>query len=200
MATFSTGCMRCSWNRAPLLGTAGLVVASLAYPGVVYLGRGAVPPQVFVAVALALIGLRLAASANPAARVWRPPLLGTAVILAALALLDPALAAKAYPVAVSLGFAATFGMTLRHPPSLIERIARLREPDLPPRGVAYCRAVTVLWTVWLLLNAGIAAALAVAGSVEAWALWTGLVSYLVTGALFGGEFLVRRTVRRREAV
>ena len=28
--------------------------------------------------------------------------------------------------------AALFGITLWYPPSLIERIARLREPDLPP--------------------------------------------------------------------
>ncbi|AWK86259.1 hypothetical protein [Azospirillum thermophilum] len=189
--------MRCSRFKAPHPGTAGLVAASLAYPGVVYLGRGAVPPQVFVAVALALIGLRLAALAGPTARAWRAPLFGAAAVVAALALLDPALAAKAYPVAVSLGFAVAFGVTLWRPPSLIERIARLREPDLPPRGVAYCRTVTVLWTVWLLGNAGIAAALAVAGSVEAWALWTGLLSYLVTGVLFAGELLVRRTVRRR---
>ncbi|WP_448207160.1 hypothetical protein [Azospirillum sp. sgz302134] len=174
-------------------------MASLAYPGVVYLGRGAIPPQAFVAVALALIGLRLAASNSPAARVWRPPLAGAAGALAVLALLDPALAAKAYPVVVSLGVAAAFGVTLLRPPSLIERLARLAEPDLPPRGVAYCRAVTVLWTGWLLLNAAIAAGLAVAGSVELWALWTGLLSYLVTGALFAGEFLVRRAVRRREA-
>lgn len=178
-------------------GKAVVVVASLAYPGAVYLGRGAVPPMAFVAVALALIGLRLAASTSPEARVWRAPLAGAAVVLAVLALLDPALAAKAYPVAVSLGVAAAFGVTLRHPPSLIERFARRCEPDLPPRGVAYCRAVTALWTGWLLLNAAIAAALAVAGSDEAWALWTGLLSYLVTGALFAGEFLVRRTVRER---
>ena len=48
--------MRSWWNRAPLLGTGLLVVASLAYPGAVYLGRGLVPPLAFVAVALGLIG------------------------------------------------------------------------------------------------------------------------------------------------
>ncbi|MBP2292050.1 hypothetical protein [Azospirillum rugosum] len=181
----------------PVVAKAAMLVLSLAYPGAVYLGRGAVPPLAFVAVALALIGLRLAGSASPAARVWRAPLAGAAVVLAALALLDPALAAKFYPVVVSLGFAAAFGVTLRHPPSLVERFARRTEPDLPPRGVAYCRAVTALWTGWLLLNAVIAAGLALAGDDAAWALWTGLLSYLVTGALFAGEMLVRRAVRQR---
>lgn len=176
-----------------------LVVASIAYPGLVYLGRAVVPPLAFAAVALGLIALRLVASTGPAARLWRPPLAGAFAVLVVLALLDPLLATRAYPVVVSLGVAGAFGVTLLRPPSLIERLARLREPDLPPRGVAYCRVVTGLWTGWLLLNAGIAAVLAMSGSVEAWALWTGLLSYLITAVLFAGEPLVRRTVRARAA-
>jgi len=33
--------------------------------------------------------------------------------------------------------------------------ARLREPDLPAEGQAYCRTVTKVWTAWLLANAAI---------------------------------------------
>lgn len=185
-------------NRSFSPGTAVLVGASLLYPALVYAGRGAVPPLAFVAVALALIGLRLAGSTGPA-RVWRLPLAGAALVIGALALLDGGLAAKAYPVVLSLGTAAVFGLSLVRPPSLIERFARLREPDLPPAGQAYCRVVTMVWTAWLVLNAVIAAALALWGSDEAWALWTGVVAYLVMGALFGGEVLVRRVLRRRAA-
>ena len=188
-----------SRNRPVPFGTAALVVASLLYPGLVYAGRAAVPPLAFVALALALIGVRLAASSSPTARVWRLPLAGAAVVIAALAALDGQLAAKAYPVVLSLGTAAVFGVSLLRPPSLIERFARLQEPDLPPEGQAYCRTVTVVWTVWLVANAAIAAALAVWGSDAAWALWTGIVAYVVMGVLFGGEFLIRRVVRRRHA-
>ncbi|WP_431855370.1 hypothetical protein [Azospirillum sp.] len=178
---------------------AALAVAGVLYPALVYAGRAAVPPLAFVAVALALIGGRIAVCSSPAARVWRRPLAAAAVLIGLLAALDGALAAKAYPVVLSLGTAAAFGASLLRPPSLVESFARLQEPDLPPEGQAYCRTVTAVWTVWLVLNAAVAGALALWGSDEAWALWTGVVAYVVMGALFGGEVLVRRAVRRRHA-
>lgn len=57
----------------------------------------------------------------------------------------------------------------------------------------------MVWTVWLVSNAAVAGALALWGSDEAWALWTGLIAYIVMGLLFGGEVLVRRSMRRRHA-
>ena len=75
----------------------------------------------------------------------------------------------------------------------------MREPDLPPTAQSYCRKVTIVWTVWLIANTIIAAVLSLPEHDEAWALWTGLVAYLLMGALFAGEIVVRRIVRRRVA-
>jgi uncharacterized membrane protein len=177
------------------LSTVALVAASLLYPAIVHLSRDVVPPLIFVAVALTLIVLRLATLRSPADRVWRVPLLSAAVIIAALAALDGPLAAKAYPAAVSLAATSVFAATLFYPPSLIERFARLRDPDLPPAAESYCRKVTIVWTIWLIINTVVAAALAYPGYDKAWALWTGLVAYLVMGVLFVGEVAVRRIVR-----
>ena len=121
------------------------------------------------------------------------------VLIAALAALDAPLAVKAYPAAVSLAAATVFGATLLHPPSLIERFARCREPDLPPAAQSYCRKVTIVWTAWLITNTIIAAVLALPGHDEAWALWTGLVAYFFMAALFAGEIVVRRFARGRVA-
>ena len=181
------------------LGGVALVAAGLLYPGIVYVSRAIVPPLAFVAASLALIGFRLATLRSPMGRVWRVPLLSAATIIAALAALDMTLAVKAYPAAVSLAAATVFGATLLYPPSLIERFARLREPDLPPTAQSYCRKVTIVWTVWLIANTIIAAVLSLPEHDEAWALWTGLVAYLLMGALFAGEIVVRRIVRRRVA-
>jgi uncharacterized membrane protein len=186
--------MNCSGHRWL---SAVAVVTALLYPGIVYLCRSVVPPLAFVAVALALIGLRLATLRSPVGRVWRTPLATAATIIAALAALDTPLAVKAYPAAVSLAAASVFAATLLYPPSLIERLARLREPDLPPAGQSYCRKVTIVWTVWLSANTIIAAAFALAANDEAWAIWTGVIAYLVMGALFAGEMAVRRIMRRR---
>ena len=174
-----------------------LAVVSLLYPVVVYSFRATLPPLLFVALALLLVGLRLATLSREAAALWRAPLIGTAIFLGLVATLDGLLAAKLYPVALSLGAALAFGQSLRRPPSLVERIARIRQPDLPPQGQLYCRKVTIVWTVWLTANAAIAALLATSDSDAAWALWTGMISYLVMGVLFGGEMLVRRCVRQR---
>jgi uncharacterized membrane protein len=125
----------------------------------------------------------------------------SAVLLVAASLLYPAivyfgrtivLAVKGYPAAISLAAAIVFGATLFRPPSMIERFARLREPELPPAARSYCRKVTIVWTIWLSANTIISAVLAIPGNDAAWALWTGLVAYMIMGALFAGEIAVRR--------
>jgi uncharacterized membrane protein len=190
----SIACMS-SWRHKVSRG--GLVTVALvgvAYPELVYAGRASLPPLAFVAAALGIVCLRAAVS-HDAARPWRYPLAVAAVAIATIAIVDQSLAARAYPCVLSLAAASVFGLSLVCPPSLIERFARLREPDLPAEGQAYCRTVTKVWTAWLLANAAIAGWLGAVGNDEAWALWTGLISYLVSGCLFGGEFAVRRIVR-----
>lgn len=41
------------------------------------------------------------------------------------------------------------------------------------------------------MNGAIALATALWGSFEQWSLYNGLISYLLTGALLGGEYIVR---------
>ena len=183
--------------RAAKVGAIVVAASSLLYPVIVYIGRAAVPPLAFVALALLLVGLRVATLRTEAALMWRAPLICAALVIAAAAAIDGWTAAKIYPVALSLAAALAFAISLVQPPSLIERIARIREPELPPAGQLYCRNVTIVWTVWLVANAVVAGMLAAFGSEEAWALWTGLVAYLVMGALFGGEIIVRQLVRPR---
>ena len=52
----------------------------------------------------------------------------------------------------------------------------------------------MVWTAWLSLNALVALVLAVFGSDAAWALWTGVIAYLIMGVLFAGEFALRRVL------
>ncbi|MFH3675948.1 hypothetical protein WAH59_22555, partial [Acinetobacter baumannii] len=64
------------------------------------------------------------------------PLTSLAIVCGGLSLLlqDHAWL-KLYPVGMSLGALGIFAFTLLKPPSMIERFARLVEPDLPPSGV-----------------------------------------------------------------
>jgi uncharacterized membrane protein len=167
------------------------------YSLAVYFLHNKISPTALIAVALFFIGVRISFSRSAIARLWRLPLGVAIVALVAIAFLNQVLATKAYPVAMSLAAAATFAMTLRCPPSLIERFARIRRPELPPEAVGYCRRMTVVWVAWLTVNGFTAAILAMWGSLDAWALWTGLLSYIGTGMLIIGEIVYRRLVLER---
>ncbi|KXS53608.1 MAG: hypothetical protein AWU57_2011 [Marinobacter sp. T13-3] len=101
---------------------------------------------------------------------------------------------KFYPVVMSVGLLAVFIWSLVFPPTVIERLARLKEPDLPPSGVAYTRQVTWLWCGFFLINAMIASATVYAQD-WVWTLYNGFISYLLMGLLFVGEWLFRHYYR-----
>jgi uncharacterized membrane protein len=174
-----------------------LIAFGIAYPPMVFFLRGTVDASLFIGVALACLGLRLLASRGEAAY-WRPALLVCAVAVTCLALLDRALAVYAYPVVLSLAASGVFAITLLQPVSLVEKLALASGQTWSPQLRAYCRAVTGIWAIWLAVNAAVAAGLALAGSTSSWALWTGAISYLVSGALFAGEWLVRRNVVQQQ--
>lgn len=108
--------------------------------------------------------------------------------------------ALAYPVMVNALMLALFGASLLRPPSLIERLARLRQPGLPAEGIAYCRRVTQVWCVFFVGNGAVATWTTLAASRETWLLYNGLVAYVLMGALFAGEWLYRRRRFGAEAV
>jgi uncharacterized membrane protein len=170
------------------------------YPALVYALQSTLSQGGFVAIAVATIALRVATLHKASALLWRGPLLMAVPALLIVLLVVPDKAAKAYPVAMSLAAAAVFGGTLIAPPSLIEQIARLQEPDLSEEGQAYCRKVTLVWTVWLVLNALIAGLLGWTGQDSAWAIWTGIVAYAVMALLFLGEIAIRRRIRQRSVM
>jgi uncharacterized membrane protein len=112
---------------------------------------------------------------------------------------DDSAAVLYYPVLVNAVLLGVFAASLARPPSVIERIARLREPDLPPAAVVYTRHVTVVWTVFFALNGAAAFYTAVFTSLETWALYNGLIAYLLIGGLFAVELAVRSVVKARLA-
>ena len=74
-------------------------------------------------------------------------------------------------------------------------MARLMNPGLNQRGVAYARRVSWLWLGFGLLNGLISLIIAVTASLEVWTLYNGLIAYLFMALLFGGEYIVRQFVK-----
>jgi uncharacterized membrane protein len=104
----------------------------------------------------------------------------------------------AYPALVNLVLLVQFGITLREgSQSMVERFARLQVDYLSPRELAYCRIVTASWCGFFVLNGGACAAFGAFATREWWALYTGLLSYLILGLLFAVEFTIRKYLFRR---
>lgn len=171
------------------------MLITLLYPLAIWLGHGQVEPRllaVLVVVAALTRGVTLKVSI--ASGWW----LAGALMLAATALCSNAwLPLKLYPVMVNLAMLCAFGFSLISPPSMIERMARLREPDLPAEAVLYTRRVTQVWCVFFLFNGSMGLATALWASPEIWSLYNGVIAYLLMGVLFGGEYLVRLRFKRR---
>lgn len=94
------------------------------------------------------------------------------------------------PVLINLALFATFASSLRGTP-IIERFARMQEPELSEVKQRHCRQVTVAWCVFFLLNGTVAGALA-AAPMAWWAAYNGGIAYALMGLMFVGEYVLRR--------
>lgn len=180
--------------RATLRTTLLTGGVTLLYPLAIWLGHGRVEPRWLALLLLLAAAARLPALRLGARKGW---LALAALALAVLAAtFNAALPLKLYPVLVNGALLAAFGHSLVAPPTLVERMARLREPNLPPAAVAYTRRVTQAWCVFFVLNGAAALGTACYASEAVWSLYNGVVSYLLMGAMFGGEYLVRMRLKR----
>ncbi|MGV2288918.1 hypothetical protein AAHK20_09400 [Trinickia sp. YCB016] len=110
---------------------------------------------------------------------------------AAIALTGSELLLRLYPTLVNAGLLAAFAATLSGGPTMIEKFARLRHPELSARQVQHTRRMTKIWCAFFVANGAVSAYLAWCGARAAWALYNGVVAYLIIGALIGGEIVWR---------
>jgi len=167
---------------------------TMVYPLAIWLGHGVLEPRILAGLLLLTVATRLPTlKASRAAR-WGAAGALLLVLLAVQA--NAVLPLKLYPVLVNGAMLAAFAASLVKGPSMIERLARLREPDLPPAGVAYTRRVTQAWCVFFVANGAIALGTALFGSDAQWSLYNGVIAYILMGAMFGGEYLLRLRFKR----
>ena len=163
-------------------------LATLLYPLAVWFGLARFEARWVALFLLALALLRAIASRE---KVWLAAAAGACGLVLASWLSNDGLPLKLYPVLVNLALLTVFALSLRHPPTVIERLARLQTPDLPAAAIPYVTRVTRAWCLFFALNGGIALWTALAASDAAWALYNGGIAYLLIGALLLGERLVR---------
>jgi len=170
-------------------------VLFLAYPFIVYFAYRRLETRAAGGLLLGLVALSLALRIRgPAAEIWQlvRQHLGLVLLIGLAIVTGQRIVLLLLPMAVSLFLLGTFGWSLHVGPPIIERMARLVDPDLPDFCVPYCRKVTIAWCGFLAANGVCAALLALFGSFEWWALYTGLVAYLLLGIFFAAEFILRK--------
>lgn len=173
----------------------GLLLAGLLYPFAVYFGMEHFAPWQFGLLLGSLwLGRVLTGKRQPGS-VWMAMVAIAFCLL--LALFDNPQWLRWYPVLISVFMLALFGGSLIYGQPVVERLARVREPDLPDEGIRYTRQVTIAWSVFFLCNGLCAAALTLWAPLSWWTLYTGLISYGLIGLMFAIELLIRIRVRGR---
>jgi uncharacterized membrane protein len=172
----------------------GLLTAG--YPLLVYAGLEWLEPRALALGLGAVVALRGASRwrrpSGDALRQLAPPALLLLLALLASALWNDPRGLFLAPALVNAALLLAFGRTLAGDgPPLVETLARLQVPDLPPDEVRYCHGVTWLWCGFFAANGTLALGLALAGDRQAWALYNGVIAYALVGLLFAIEFTVR---------
>src|SRR5262245_30480651 len=168
---------------------------TVLYPFAVYLALGHLEPRLLALILLVVYGTRylLGRRTAPAYTTWL--FFGVATFVGIVFAVGSQTTLYYYPVVINVILFVLFAHSILYPPSIIEQIARIRDPELPPSGVAYTRKVTIVWLGFFVFNGSVALGTAIHGDVALWSLYNGLIAYLLMGALFLIEFVVRRQVR-----
>jgi uncharacterized membrane protein len=172
-----------------------LAALTLLYPFMITMARGHVEPR-WLSLLLVVLALARIPSARRNSTYWwtvaAPAFLAIVTFLS-----NGELPLRLYPVLVNLALGLLFGWSLLHPPTVIERIARLTDPLLPPRAVTYTRKVTQVWLGFFVINGSIALITALWASPKVWTLYNGGIAYALMGVLFAVEWVIRQRVKKQ---
>ncbi len=104
--------------------------------------------------------------------------------------------AKYYPVIVNFVlFCIFFGSTFSEE-TVIQKMAKLMEPNIKPKALEYTRRLTYIWSIFMLANFFISLA-TVFMSEKVWAIYNGFLSYMLVGGFFIIEYMVRINFKKK---
>ncbi len=173
----------------------------VAYPVTVYFALGVASPRAVALCTLALLAARLAVISPERlaafARVFAPIAVAYAATSLASLVWDDPLGLLLAPAVFDFALLAVFAASFAQRETVVEALARAQVGTLGAEEHAYCRRVTAVWCVFFFANGAVSGFLALAGSRESWALYTGVIAYLCMGALFAAEYVYRHWRFRR---
>lgn len=179
-----------------------IILLLLCYPFAVYLGLNYLSPRYIALILVLALLLRLvvtlpkAKNSSAKSSLLLFSLVG--IFIGIVGVISNHIAiTKLYPVAINFLLLALFSYSLLCPPTVIERIARIKEANLSARAIEYTRKVTIVWCMFFALNGGIALWTALFAATKIWVFYNGCLSYILIGVLFATEFTYRHWVKRK---
>jgi len=176
-----------------------VVIFSIAYPFIVYFGIKFLPPSFFGLLLVALLAMRFGVLVPDERLILLPVLLVFLGYAITTAILDSVLMLLLYPVLVNFILCAVFANSLRFEEPLLLRIVRTRGIAISKHTPQYLYRLTALWAGFFALN-GMISIWTSTLSMEAWALYNGMISYFIVAILIGGELLFRRHYKKRMSI
>ncbi len=168
----------------------------LLYPVAVYYGLQYFEPRWLGLLLLLVLFLRFSLLFKTVTLQQLKPLAGISIASATIGILiiffNEPFYVRLNPVIINISLFTLFSYTLYKPPSMIERFARLQTPELPVEAISYTRTVTKVWCAFFIFNFIVSAYTSVYSSMEIWALYNGLIAYILMGFIFAIEYIVRK--------
>lgn len=178
-----------------------IIVLMICYPFVIFFGLSHFPLRyvallIILLFIIRLVLLKMKSTLSNKVSTIAISVLGIGLCVWAM-ISNNELAVRLYPVGVSVVLLLVFAYSIQFPPTVIERIARITTPNLPPAAIRYTRKVTLVWCLFFIVNGGIALITALFSSLRIWTLYNGLISYVLIGVIFAIEFIVRLGIKKR---
>jgi uncharacterized membrane protein len=100
---------------------------------------------------------------------------------------------KLYPALADLVYLTIFGTSLFIPPNLVYNLVNMFDKNLKTRLdnaylERYCQKSTIIWCVFFVLDAALAAVLAFKSSNLVWAVYNSGITYIIMGLIFTAEY------------
>lgn len=186
-------------SRSGLLVRGVFVAAVALYPFLVYFGLKYIPPGTLGLILAVFLALRFGVLNAEEKPVLFPMMIFLIAYALCAAVLGSSRMLLVYPVLVNLFLAITFARSLRDGDSILLRMVKARKIEIRDYIPPYLYRLTAVWVVFFVLNA-LVAAWTCTRSMEVWAIYNGLVSYIAAACLFAGELLFRIYYRRKLGV
>ena len=106
---------------------------------------------------------------------------------------------KFYPVCANLTVFLVFFISSFKEETVIQKFAKAVDGELSENALKYTRNLTYIWAGLTFFNF-VASLVSVFMSTKFWALYNGLISYVLIGALFSVEYIIRIVLKKKNII